>query len=684
MNRIIPLLFIFLFTINSLTGQEEINWKKHKKLADKLYEAHQYADAAMHYEKAWQLHSKDRELIYLAGISYYQVKDYKKAIFTLQHVKKDNDQFNLVGLKYARSLKQDGQYELANQEFIYFINAYKGSDKTIVAAIVAKEIKGCELAMKELKKNETSKIRMTHLGDHINSPAIEFAPIPYTDDLLYFSTTKKGNLSSLFRSQRKNGNWNQSVIANGLPPFSNKHFANGSFAPDSKRFYFTLCDNGEGLNSKCEIYVLKREKSKWSTPIRLHDYINNPNANTTTQPWVVHQEGQEILYFASDREGGYGGMDIWYTTRNIDSEDIDFTYPVNAGYIVNTIGDEITPFYDNKKGVLYYSSNGKITMGGWDVFKTRGKLGQWEKPANLGRPINSSADDFYYVTKPSGKGGFLVSNRLNGVEKISTQHEDIFEFGPPENTTNLYALGQVLDAETIAPVNDVRITLYEIESGREKLLTSKKIVQSNYRFQILPEKKLRLIAEKNGYEKNIYDFDSYNADQRIDYTHVFTMIPKAGNREVLSASLDQDWSRQNYGSSPPYSAKVKSGKKRSVTTDSGVQRKNTGNRHNIAGSVSKAATGNKDSINKGTETHYKVQVIAVNYHNINHPRYNMIKKIGQVESEEIKEKGLTRVLIAGLSNRQEAEKIKEKVIGYGFVDAFVVKYRNGQRVGRLW
>ena len=165
----------------------------------------------------------------------------------------------------------------------------------------------------------------------------------------------KGNQSYLFRSQRKSGEWKKAVVAEGLPNFPNKHFANGSFAPDAKRFYFTLCDNGDGLNSKCEIYVLKREKSKWSAPIRLRDYINIESANTTTQPWVVHQNGQEILYFSSDREGGYGEMDIWYTTRAISSDDMDFTYPINAGATINTIGDEITPFYDLKNNTLYLS-----------------------------------------------------------------------------------------------------------------------------------------------------------------------------------------------------------------------------------------------------------------------------------------------------------------------------------------
>ena len=690
MTRISSLLLAMLFSFSALTAQEALNWKKHKKLADKLFEATQYVDAAAHYEEAWQQQPKELELIYKAGEAYHLIKDFKRTINALQHVKAENKRFPLVGLKYARALKQDGQYEMAKEEFIYFINAYQGNDKAVIGNIVANEIKGCEKGLALAKNKLPATIQVSHLSENINSPSIEFAPIPYSDDLLYYSSTMKGNQAYLFRSQRKNGAWKKSVLADGLPSFSTKHFANGSFAPDAKRFYFTLCDNGDGLNSKCEIYVLKREKSKWSEPIRLRDYINIVDANTTTQPWVVHQNGQEILYFASDRVGGFGEMDIWYSTRNIGSDDIDFTYPVNAGEKINTIGDEITPFYDLKTETLYYSSNGKVTLGGWDVFQAKGALDQWEAAENLGAPINSSADEFYYVLKPSGKGGFLASNRLYGAEKISTQHEDLFEFGTVKKSENLYALGQVMDEETMSPISDTRISLYEMTVGGAKLLSSKKIAQSNYRFQILRDKKLRLVAEKRGYLKNVYDFDSYNANGTIDYTHVFSLHKKETNSAIVTTP-----SPKIKKATPDYTTTTASVDETMITTSS----KKARGISSPARKRTPTATASA-SINIGTRktptvpkettvintagTHYKVQVVAVNYHDINHPRYNQVKHIGRIETERLPKIGVTRVLIADLTDKQAAEKIKQQVIQYGFADAFVVKYTDGQRIGRVW
>ncbi len=683
-TRISSLFLAILFSCSTLTAQEALNWKKHKKLADKLFEATQYVDAAMHYEEAWQQQPKELALIYKAGEAYALIKDFKKTIHTLKHVKTENKRFPLVGLKYARALKQDGQYELAKAEFVYFINAYQGNDKSIINNIVATEIKGCEKGLALAKNNTTATIQVQHLSENINSPSIEFAPIPYSDDLLYYSSTMKGNQAYLFRSQRKNGAWKKSVLADGLPAFPNKHFANGSFAPNAKRFYFTLCDNGDGLNSKCEIYVLKREQSKWSAPIRLHDYINIADANTTTQPWIVHQNGQEILYFASDRAGGFGKMDIWYSTRNIGSNDIDFTYPINAGEKINTIGDEITPFYDLATKTLYYSSNGKVTLGGWDVFQAKGNLDQWTTVENLGTPINSSADEFYYVLKPSGKGGFFASNRLYGAEKISTQHEDIFEFGTTKKSTNLYALGQVMDKETASPISDVRISLYEMTGSRAKLLSSKKIAQSNYRFQILPDKKLRLVAEKMGYLKNVYDFDTYHTNGKIDYTHVFSLNKKRVNQPIVknktpnytevTASIDEKV--------------IPTSPKKTINNSSPARNNRPIAKASASVSIStpqktpaKTAT---PTVVKTTGTQYKVQVVAVNYHDINHPRYNQVKNIGRIVTEKVPKIGVTRVLIADLANKKAAEKIKQKVVRYGFADAFVVKYKDGQRIGRVW
>lgn len=668
MLRIIPLLFATLFTCVSY-GQNELSWKKQRKLAEQQYAVGNYTKAALNFEKAWKKHSQSKELIFKAGECYTLLKDFKNAAQAYKQIKTDTEEFELVGLKYARALKQDGQYEIAKKELSNFIGAYQGDDKALLSQIVNTEIQGCDLALKLATSNKESTIEVRHLGENVNSLKTEFAPIPFAEDLLYYSSTIDADKAYLFRSQKKKGIWTKAVAAEGLPNLPNKHLANGSFAPDAKSFYFTLCDASSKLVSTCEIHVTKRVGSTWSAPTRLRDYINE-TGSTTTQPWVVHQNGKEILYFASNRKGGKGGMDIWYTSRDLNSGDIDFTYPINLGKRVNSIGDELTPFYDDTKGNLYFSSNGHAGLGGWDIFKVSGLEKKWEEPENLGLPINSSADDFYYVLKPSRTGGFLVSNRTSGAEKVSTQHEDIFEFGTKRKQQQFYVKGQIMEKESTADINNAIIALYEITGQKERLLQTKKSSTNNYQFPILSNRNYRLVIEKKGYLKNTFDFSTFQGNRSA--THDFYLskhipTPSAPIAQNKPVPQNQTYTR----SSTPSSTYTASNNSSQIVV-------------NKPPTIppSKSRIGISNPYLQGT--YYKVQLIAVNYHNENHPRYRHVKNIARMETEAVPEKKVSRVLLANFPSKQEAKAILEQAKQYGFPDAFLVKYRDGQRIGTVW
>ena len=142
-------------------------------------------------------------------------------------------------------------------------------------------------------------------------------------------------------------------------------------------------------------------------------------------PYIVQNGENEILYFSSDRPDGHGGMDIWYTMRPLNSDDFDFSFPQNAGEQINTIGDEITPFYDSQKKSLFFSSNGHPTLGGFDIFSSSGTPENWKQPENLKQPVNSAANDFGYVYQDSKENIFLVSTR-NHNEKEGANDADIY------------------------------------------------------------------------------------------------------------------------------------------------------------------------------------------------------------------------------------------------------------------
>jgi len=119
-------------------------------------------------------------------------------------------------------------------------------------------------------------------------------------------------------------------------------------------------------------------------------------------------EGEDVLYFASDRPGGEGKMDIWYApldNRGMPGE------AVNLGSTVNTPEDEVSPYYSEKSGILFFSSEGHVGMGGLDIFKTHGQDSSWSEAMNLRPPINSPKEDLYYTLDEELEKGNFTSDR---------------------------------------------------------------------------------------------------------------------------------------------------------------------------------------------------------------------------------------------------------------------------------
>jgi tetratricopeptide (TPR) repeat protein len=523
--------FLITFLFFTATSVQAQSWRQLSKEAAQSVRLGKFAQAAEQYEAAWKAKEKKTEFIAKAGELYANVRDYKRSAEAYRNIK-DNKSFPLAKYYFARALKQDGQYTEASREFSEFINMYSGAKKESLSSTVQNEIKGCELAQQILKDNKKPTIQFSRLIGQVNSAEADFAPIPFADDIIYFSSTISGK-AVIYRSQKNAGSWSRAVVPTGIPENKEKSVCNGSFSADGKRFYYTECGSNIGrLEATCQIYVIIKQASGWSLPIKLREAINVVGANVT-QPFSTQLGEKEILYYASDAEGGNGGMDIWVATRNINAGDLDFATPINLGAMVNSSGDEITPHYDASEDILYFSSNGQVALGGFDIFKTKGSEKTWTKPENAGTPLNSSADDYYFAKNKSKNGGFLVSNRTFGKEKAITTNEDLFEFS---NLNKVLAIkGQTLEKDNSSAIKDVRITLYEVMNNSQKrLLQTKSNPESDYEFALLPEKKYRVETEKKGYKLTFYEFSTAKAE---------------GNTEGIMRNLYLEKQDKNTGSS---------------------------------------------------------------------------------------------------------------------------------------
>jgi len=688
-NPIILSLLLTLFFAINVQGQSKLSWRKHAKLAEELYNKGQYADAAEHYRAAWKKKTKKKEYIEKAGECFYAIRDYRNAADSWQHVKDDLVAYPLIGLKYARCLKQNGEFEAASSELVSFQANYKGPDRTTVSNIVQNELRGCELAAQYGVKGSDDNIEIDYLSSNINTPENEFAPMPFGDEALYFSSTM-GKRAEIYRSI-KNGNiWSKATPIENFPKIDKDHFCNGSLTPDASRFYFTICQSAEswgGRTSQCALYVTRRVGKTWTKPERLPDYLNEVNT-TTTQPYVVHDNDTEILYFASNRKGGMGGMDIWYTTREINSEANDFTLPINAGSKINTIGDEITPYYNQVEDAIYFASNGQVSIGGFDIFKAKGSKARWEQPENMGMPINSSADDFFFVKTTSGKGGFLVSNRTFEMEKVTTTDEDIFAFEYKENDQHWVAKGEVYNKENKDILKDVEVALYEIpNTGQRRFLDKIVTATGLYEFEVGPAKHYILEVQKEGFFPKSYEFDTREYTEYDDFGAPIYLekLYEGYQGEVVSSNQGSRTTGDTSNSqdvNKPQPADGVAGTERKPTTPPNQRKEIYNPEMDIHG---KTATGSgvEDSISspKKGRPYYKIQIIALSKFNANQSRYNTVKKMGDLDTEYIPGRGLYRVLISDYPTINDAMDDLAKTRKYrDFRDAFIVEYRDGQRI----
>lgn len=263
--------------------------------------------------------------------------------------------------------------------------------------------------------------KVVHLEKPFNTPGNESGAIVVGDTILSYSSMPPAGNGGAFGMNRPRMQLMQARIAkNGKVsrPRENRwglnnkrdHTGNLCLDPVSQDIYFT---RGSVETLHCDIWFAKKMRRRgWEKPMRLKGKVNDKQY-TATQPSVQHlDDGTAVLYFVSDRPGGVGGMDIWYSlvSDGVAGE------PVNLGPNVNSPDDEYTPFYDQTTGVLYFSSDRMGGKGGFDIYCSVGSRNTWQRTEAVCNCLNSEHNDLYFtVTDHSPEGiptaGYLASNR---------------------------------------------------------------------------------------------------------------------------------------------------------------------------------------------------------------------------------------------------------------------------------
>ncbi len=515
-------------------GDKEYSPKQNLKFADQLFNMGSYYNAIDYYAKVHESTPDNPHVAWQLAESYFLSRDYVKAE---EWYKKTMDQaaakYPLVGFKYAQAQKMNGKYAEAKKSFTNFIKTYKQSDAQNYKKIVRVEKEGCDYALEAQKS--PANIKMIHMDENINAAYTEFAPMPMGDDKFFYATLysdsvieldgKKNvkHFSRIFQLDRNGGEYTNKQK---LPPAindNNYHTGNGTFSFNGSKYYFTKCQQTETGKVNCEIYVTNYKKGDWGTPEKLEFNINM-EGYTSTHPTIgPYKRGGQVLYFVSDRPGGVGGMDIWYSVISRNGK--KYGEPQNAGRKINSLRDDITPYFDNKSKTFYFSSNGRVGMGGYDIFRTEGMMKKWTKPENMGPPLNTRVDDMYFVPEKSGQGGYLVSNRPGSIAlKSPTCCDDIYRF-EYRNVINVAVQGYVYDESdpSKTPINDATVSLYiansEDESGEPLAIASEITKDGNmYFFDLNPNKEYKLSAAKKGYFSGKSLFTDYEGVSTMGIT----------------------------------------------------------------------------------------------------------------------------------------------------------------------
>ena len=431
----------------------------------RAYNRHAYDDAIVLLKQAIQVKASNDHAWFLLAMSHKNLEQYVDADRAFQRLTSVNPNFN------ARYLLEAGEMYVTMNKFNSAKNAMdKFLDKT---PDIPKNTRLRHQAMNRLYYIEESpKIRRQDnttteptQAAQINSISDEFTPqISPLGNRIFFTSTRQGGFDHMKDSSRVN-DYGQDIyysfdVYEGWskpkpmpePINSMNDDFGASFTGDGQTMVYVRCGEEESVGG-CDLYIATVEGKSWQEPVNMGNVVNSEGWDS--QP-SISSDGSKIV-FASTRDGGYGGIDLYITEKNHLGL---WGVPQNLGSIVNTPYKDSSPYLAPDGKSLYYASEGHPGLGGQDIFYSLFDNGRWTSPLNLGAPINSSGDDKNFTTSATGKA-FFASSRLD------ENNLDIFEVELPDflkPKPSLVVQGKVTNASSSEPLDEL-VMVEDMDTG---------------------------------------------------------------------------------------------------------------------------------------------------------------------------------------------------------------------------
>ncbi len=380
--------------------------------ADKAYTNKEYFNSIELYKKAYTK-EKSKEgkayIIFKTGEAYRMIGDVKQAEAWYTKAIKAGYGDPKAVLYLANAKRSQEKYEEALVEYNNYKKLAPDDPKGDDGA------KSCELAQQW--KTKATRYVVENLS-MINTKDPDFAP-SYEDKKytkLYFTSTRPGGIgtaidqgtgelfSDIFETQvDKNGKWS-TPIALPEPVNTKDNEGSGTLSRKGDVIIFTRCEVEKKKVKLNQLWYAYKKGNVWDNPVKVEFCVDTIDYASP----ALSVDG-ETMIFSSNQEGGQGDRDLWIS--KFDKKEKKWTAPVNLGSTINTPQKEVFPFIHDD-GTLYFSSDGHLGMGGWDIFKADKKgENEWTNVTNMRYPINSAGDDFGIIFEGTKERGYLSSNR---------------------------------------------------------------------------------------------------------------------------------------------------------------------------------------------------------------------------------------------------------------------------------
>lgn len=307
---------------------------------------------------------------------------------------------------------------------------------------------------------------LLNMGTAVNSSKADYGPtLSLTDDLLIF-TSKRNNLDLSIRRRdnedlfitRKDdyGIWSEASPVAGLNSLYNEGSA--VLSRDGKTLYFSRCECIDCYGD-CDLFVTTlQEDSTWGE-------VKNLGVNVNSVSWDSHpslSHSEDTLYFASDRLGGFGLADIYFTWKNVNGT---WAVAQNLGPVINTRNNDVSPFYHPVFKMLYFTSNGQLyNFGEYDIYKSEYVDGDWNEPHNIGPLVNGRGSEFYFTIDSESRNLFYSRSSSRDLNK-----QDLYSFPLPmeaQPLANTQLTGTLTDSLTGTPFRGI-VSIIDLDEGIE-------------------------------------------------------------------------------------------------------------------------------------------------------------------------------------------------------------------------